>query len=105
MPPIATKTKAPRARRAKRPFDIHLVIRRIREAVKPFPKAALFELADSGYSSVFEQLVACLISIRTLDEVTVPTARKLFAVARTPAAVSQLSVEQIDELIHACAFH
>ena len=28
----------------KRPFDIDLAIRRIRKAVEPFPKAAMFEL-------------------------------------------------------------
>ncbi|HEV2121547.1 MAG TPA: endonuclease III, partial [Chloroflexota bacterium] len=61
---------------------------RIGEAVRPFPKAALFELADDGFGSVFEQLVACIISIRTRDEVTLPVARKLFQHARTPEAVA-----------------
>jgi endonuclease-3 len=89
----------------KKPFDIQVVLNRVREAVRSYPKAALFELAESGHRSVFEQLVACLISIRTLDEVTVPTARKLFAVAKTPKAVSRLSAKEIDHLIHACAFH
>jgi endonuclease-3 len=89
----------------KRPFDIDLALSRIREAVRPFPQAALFELADEGFSSPFEQLVACIISIRTYDEVTLPTARRLFARARTPAAVSRLTPEQIDEQIGTCTFH
>jgi endonuclease-3 len=89
----------------KRPFDIDAVIRRIRTAVKPFPRAALFELRDEGFGSAFEQLAACLISIRTRDEVTLPTARRLFATARTPKAVARLSVEEVDELIGTCAFH
>src|SRR2546421_11862998 len=79
----------------KQPFDIDLAIERIREAVQPFPKAALFELAEEGFNSPFEQLVACMISIRTRDEVTLPTARRVFAVARTPAADSQLTPEGI----------
>jgi endonuclease-3 len=90
---------------AKRPFDIDEAMRRVAEAVKPFAKAALFELADEGFSSPFEQLVACLISVRTFDEVTLPTARRLFAAARTPAEVSRLSVREIDRLIGACTFH
>ena len=57
---------------------------RIEEAIRPFKKAAMFELAEQGYASPFEQLVACVISIRTLDEVSAPTARTLFDVARTP---------------------
>ena len=55
---------------AKRPFDIDLVMARIGEAVRTFPKAAMFELADEGFGSPFEQLVACIISIRTRDEMT-----------------------------------
>jgi endonuclease-3 len=94
-----------RVRPRKRPFDIHEVIRRIREAVQPFPKAALFELADRGFNTVFEQLLACIISIRTLDEVTIPTAQNLFAAARTPEQASRLSLPEIDRLIHACSFH
>jgi endonuclease-3 len=90
---------------AKRPFDIDQAIARIQPAVQPFKKAALFELAEEGYRSVFEQLCACVISIRTLDEVTLPTARKLFARARRPSEVAALTVDELDELIHDCAFH
>ncbi len=89
----------------KRPFDIDLAVERIREAVKPFPKAAMFELFEAGYSSVFEQLIACILSIRTYDEVSLPCARKLFALARTPQAISQLSPEQIDAAITQSTFH
>jgi len=89
----------------KRPFDIHAVMRRIRKAVEPYPRAALFELRDEGFGSAFEQLAACMISVRTRDEVTLPTARRLLSRARTPAQVAALSVGEVDELIHACAFH
>jgi endonuclease-3 len=89
----------------KKTFDINLAMRRIAEAVRPFAKAALFELAEDGFKSPFELLVACIISIRTLDEVTLPTARKLFARARTPAEVSRLGPSEIDGLIRACTFH
>lgn len=89
----------------KRPFDIDQAILRIREAVRPFPKAALFELAEEGFRSPFEQLIACIISIRTFDEVTLPTARQLFALARTPLEVSRATIADIDERIRACTFH
>ncbi|MFN3651170.1 MAG: endonuclease III domain-containing protein [Armatimonadota bacterium] len=77
----------------------------IRAAVEPFPKAALFELADEGHATAFEQLVACVLSIRTRDEVMLPTARRLFERARTPQELSALDVEEIDTLIRACSFH
>jgi endonuclease-3 len=89
----------------KRPFDIDVMVERLRVAVRPFRKAAMFELADDGYDSPFEQLVACIISTRTRDETTVPTARALFAVARTPEAMVRLTPVEIDTLIHACTFH
>src|SRR5512141_2420470 len=89
----------------KKPFDIGLAIRHIRVAVKPWPKAALFELAEDGFNSTFEQLVACMISIRTYDEVTIPLSRRLFERARTPKEVSRLSAEEIDALIGQSTFH
>src|SRR6266849_5614283 len=96
--------KPPRTPEGKQPFDIDLALRRIREAVRPFPKAALFELAEEGFDSVFEQLVACMISIRTRDETTLPVARRLFARARTPAEMSRLTPAETDALIGACTF-
>src|SRR5690348_3297352 len=90
---------------AKKPFDVEEAIPLIREAVAPYPKAALFELAAEGHDSVFEILVACIISIRTRDETSLPVARRLFAKAETPAAMAALSVEEIDRLIGACTFH
>jgi endonuclease III len=89
---------------AKRAFDIDLALKRIEKAVEPYPKAALFELADRGYDTPFEQLVACLISIRTRDEVTTPTALALFEIARTPQALARLSAEAIAQRIRACTF-
>jgi len=65
----------------------------------------MFELADRGHASLFEQLVGCIISIRTRDEVSLPTALDLFERASTPAAVAKLSVPQIDRLIAASTFH
>ncbi len=90
---------------AKIPFDIAEAVARIEEAVRPFPKAALFEFADEGFDSVFEQLTACIISIRTYDEVMLPTAKRLFAVARTPRQMAELTTEEIDTLISGCTFH
>jgi endonuclease-3 len=90
---------------AKRPFDIDRVIQHIRDAIRPLPQAALFALAQAGFDTPFELLVACLISTRTRDEVTLDCAQRLFARARTPSTVSQLSPEAIDEAIHDCTFN
>ncbi len=89
----------------KEAFSIDTALQRIDEAVQPFAKAAMFELAEEGFTSAFEQLVACIISIRTYDEVMIKIARKLFARARTPLEISQLSPEEIDDIINASTFH
>src|SRR5438552_7227684 len=78
---------------------------RIEDAVLPFKKASMFELAERGYDSVFHILVGCIISIRTLDEVSLPTAIHLFEHADTPQKMARLSPRRIDQLIHACSFH
>jgi endonuclease-3 len=101
----ATKPPAPVRRGTKRPFDIHVVLRRIRKAVAGFPDAAMFALREQGYGSVFQQLVACIISIRTTDEVSLPTALALLKRAPTPAAMLRLDVAEIDRLIRPSTFH
>lgn len=45
-----------------------------------------------------------MISIRTQDEVTLPLARQLFARARTPAEISQLTPDTIEKIIHQSSF-
>lgn len=89
----------------KKGFDVRLALDRIRVAVQPWPKAALFQLAEEGYRSTFEQLLACIISIRTYDEVTLPVSRKLFERARTPYDVARLGYEELDALISPSTFH
>src|SRR3990172_9998058 len=80
-------------------------VRLVRDAVRRLPKAAMFELAEEGFNSPFEQLIACIISIRTLDEITLPTARRFFERARTPQAISRLPASEIEALIRASSFH
>lgn len=89
----------------KRPFDVAEALDRISHAVESFPRAALFELYDEGFHDPFQQLVACIISIRTLDETMLPVARQLLGRARTPAAMAALSIREIDELISRSTFH
>jgi endonuclease-3 len=92
-------------RSAKRPFDIHEVIRRIRLEVKQFADAAMFDLADRGFPTAFHQLVACIISVRTLDEVSLPAALRLFDAAPTAQKVSRLAVRKIAQLIKPASFY
>ena len=80
-------------------FELEKVLHRIEEAIRPYPKAAMFELAERGYTTLFEQLISCIISIRTLDETTIPVSLRLFEVARTPEAVLKISPAELTELL------
>src|SRR3954447_18081939 len=92
-------------RKGKRPFDVDEAMPLLRKATAGHPKAALFELAAEGHTSVFELLVACIISIRTRDETTLPVARKLFEKAPTPDDVAARTEAESDALMGPCAFH
>jgi endonuclease III len=81
------------------PFNIQLAFARLRDVMKAYPQAAMFQLAEEGHRSLFEQLIACMISIRTYDEVSLPVSRRLFARANTPQAIFSLSVAEIQALI------
>lgn len=85
-------------------FDIDEVFRRLRVAVAPYPKAAMFELRDRGYATPFQQLVASLISARTRDETSLEVAERLFAAADTPAAMAALTEDRLVELLHGATF-
>lgn len=92
------------------PFDVDEVLAQVRAAVVgSVADAAMFELRDGsgghpGYGSIFQQLVACIISIRTRDETSLPVARRLFARAATPEAVAALGVDGIAALIAESTF-
>ncbi len=102
-----TVREAPEApvRTDQEPFEIEVVLARVRESIRGFADAAMFELAARGHTSLFEQLVACILSIRTLDEVALPVALKLLSHARTPEAMRRLGPERIDALIRPVTFH
>src|SRR5215217_8438149 len=89
----------------KKPFDVDVVMERIAKAVEPYPKAAMFELAERGYDTPFQQLVACVISIRTRDEESLPISIRLFEAAATAKDVAALTPDQLDSLIQPSTFH
>jgi endonuclease-3 len=89
----------------KQPFEPVRVIELLREAVKGLPEPSMFELRNRGYGSLFQQVVACMISVRTYEEVSLPASIRLFERAPTAAAVAGLSTDEIDRLISPSTFH
>ena len=62
----------------KEPFDPERAIALLREAVKALPAPSMFELRNRGYDTLFQQVVACMISVRTYEEVSLPASIRLF---------------------------
>lgn len=89
----------------KEPFAIDRAMEALREVTATLPKAGLFLLQDEGYGTPFEILIACILSIRTLDETMLAVARRLFACAHTPEQVAALPLDELDGLIASCTFH
>lgn len=88
----------------KQPFDIQPALERVNEAIKGFPKAAMFELYERGHTSLFAQLVGCMLSIRTLDEVVLPVALQLLERAPDAESMSKLKVDEIEKIISSVTF-
>lgn len=101
----AREAPNPPSRTDKAPFVIDEALVRIRETVKGFADAAMFALAAQGHDTLFEQLVACILSIRTRDEVSLPTSLALLQRARTPEQMRELTPDEIDALIQPVTFH
>ena len=74
------------------------------EQIRPYPPAAMFGLAARGYASLYEQLVSCILSIRTYDEVSFPASEALFARARTPREMLALDRETLARIIEKCTY-
>jgi endonuclease-3 len=99
--PIAAQADPGRTKEA---FEFDEAFRRLRQAVAGLPKAAMFELRDRGHDTLFEQLVASLVSARTRDETTIPVCLRIFAAARTPEAMAALDEPTLTRLLHGATF-
>ena len=59
----------------------------------------MFQLYEEGHTTPFEQLIGCMLSIRTRDEAMYPAAKRLFAQAHTPQGIVNLGLETLKTTI------
>jgi endonuclease III len=89
---------------ARAELPIAEVIRRLRRTRRHWNATALAVVsAESG--DPFRVLIACLLSLRTLDTTTGPAAARLFALAGAPAAMRRLTPRQIERAIYPVGFY
>ena len=85
-------------------FPLDEMFDRIEAHVARRPPAAMFALAAAGHDTLYEQLVSCVLSIRTRDETSGPASLRLFGRARTPGAMLALDRETLVGLIVDCTY-
>ncbi|MBI3006959.1 MAG: endonuclease III [candidate division NC10 bacterium] len=95
---------APPRRRAGRALDIEAVVRTLKRAVGAWTPTAVAQV-QAAAPDPFRVLVSCLLSLRTKDAVTEAAARRLFALADTPAAILALPRRAIERAIYPVGFY
>ena len=83
---------------------IRELARRLEEYRQTCRVTTLVEEQETSRSP-FRLLVACVISLRTKDEVTAESSRRLFAIADTPQALAALDPTTIAEAIFPAGFY
>lgn len=62
-------------------------------------------MGELTQNNPYKVLVACVLSLRTKDEVTMPASERLFQLADTPQNMVKLSPETIEKLIYPVGFY
>lgn len=83
---------------------IHKVFALLRQAAPSWSAPVVTQMATLSRDP-YQVLIACLLSLRTKDETTGPAARRLFALADTPAKMLTLTSEQIEKAIYPVGFY
>ncbi len=76
----------------------------LKKQVRSLNPAWLDEMA-SKERDPFKTLISCLLSLRTQDKVTGEASRRLFKLAQTPEALSELPVKKIETTIYPVGFY
>lgn len=62
-------------------------------------------MAELTRNNPYKVLVACVLSLRTKDEVMIPASERLFKVADTPESMLRLDPETIEKLVYPVGFY
>ena len=84
---------------------IGVVMRRLARAIQGLEEPAVEKIAQDQQDDPFQVLIATMLSAQTRDPVTHAASTRLFAVARTPAAMAALGVNAIERLIYPVSFY
>lgn len=81
------------------------IIRQLREETWDMVPPASITLIEEYGRDPFLVLIACLLSLRTKDIISLPASCRLFSYAQAPQEILALPNKQIEELIYPVAFY
>lgn len=84
--------------------DIDRIVRTLTRTSRQWNPTAVGAVAQDSRDP-FRVLIACLISLRTKDEVTAEASARLFRLARTPHAMVRLPAARIARAIYPAGFY
>lgn len=84
--------------------QISRVVQIIGRAVHDIPDPSV-TLVGKKWKSPYLVLISCLLSLRTQDSTTLKASERLFALARTPERMVQLTVAEIEKAIFPVGFY
>jgi endonuclease III len=80
-------------------------MRALAKAIDGLELPAVEKISESSQEDPFQVLIGTLLSARTQDATTAAASARLFAKARTPAAMAKLTERQIEKLIYPVSFY
>lgn len=78
--------------------NISKIISLLKKEVNQFETPVGTEIGESTRDP-FQVLISCLLSLRTKDTTTGPVSKKLFAVAKTPEKITNMSLKNLQKII------
>ena len=99
---MSSKASLPSLRYRK---NVEAVMRRLAVAITGLELPAVEKISQSREEDPFQVTIATLLSARTQDATTYAASERLFRKAATPAAMSKLTVRQIEKLIYPVSFY
>lgn len=62
-------------------------------------------VCELEYNSIYELLVAVILSAQCTDKRVNVVTKKLFAVVNTPEQMAEIDIEQLEKMIYSCGFY
>jgi endonuclease III len=85
--------------------NVSPVMRALAREIDGLELPAVEKISEASQEDPFQVLIGTLLSARTQDATTAAASGRLFAAARTPQSMAELTVKRIEKLIYPVSFY